>query len=90
MSEKFSEYKWVNFVPDVVFHMRERDDSIGGDNPFRWVRKTTLDLFAGKKVLIFGLPVHLLPRAPMNNYLPSNACMMSSRSLVLKRFGVRL
>ena len=27
-----------NYIPDVVFHMRERDEAIGGDNPFKWVQ----------------------------------------------------
>ena len=83
MTEKFSEYKWVNFVPDVVFHMRERDDSIGGDNPFRWVRKTTLDLFAGKKVLVFGLPGAFTPTCT-NEQLPTFERMYDE----FKEFGV--
>lgn len=56
-------------LPDVVFHMRERDESIGGDNPFKWVRKTTQELFAGKKVIIFGLPGAFTPTCS-NNQLP--------------------
>ena len=43
-------------LPDVTFHMRERDDSIGGNNPYKWVLKQTKDLLAGKRVVIFGLP----------------------------------
>ena len=40
-------------IPDVVFKTRVRDDSISGDNPFRWQDKTSDDYFLGKKVLIF-------------------------------------
>jgi peroxiredoxin len=58
-----------NLLPDVVFHMRERDDSIGGDNPFKWVRKTTSELFAGKTVVIFGLPGAFTPTCS-NSQLP--------------------
>ena len=48
-------------IPDTTFYMRERDESIGGDNPFKWVVKTSKDLFAGKRVLIFGLPGAFTP-----------------------------
>ena len=60
-------YDW--YLPDVVFHMRERDESIGGDNPFKWVRNTTNDLFADKKVVIFGLPGAFTPTCS-NSQLP--------------------
>jgi len=50
--------------------MRERDESIGGDNPFKWVYKTTKDLFAGKKVVIFGLPGAFTPTCS-NSQLPN-------------------
>jgi peroxiredoxin len=46
-------------IPDITFHYREGDAApgdggcaIGGE----WVRKTTTDLFAGKRVLVFSLP----------------------------------
>lgn len=48
-------------IPDTTFYMRERDESVGGDNPFKWVTKTAKELFAGKKVLIFGLPGAFTP-----------------------------
>jgi len=57
------------YIPDVVFHMRERDEAIGGDNPFKWVRKTTSELMAGKKVVIFGLPGAYTPTCS-NSQLP--------------------
>ena len=41
-------------VPDVVFKTRVRDESIGGENPFRWQDMTTDDYFAGKRVLELG------------------------------------
>jgi peroxiredoxin len=43
-------------VPDVVFKTRVRDESIGGDNPFRWQDVTTDDIFKGKKIVVFSLP----------------------------------
>ena len=56
-------------LPDVMFYMRERDESIGGENPYKWVYKTTKDLFTGKKVLIIGLPGAFTPTCS-NNQLP--------------------
>ncbi len=48
-------------VPDVVFKTRVRDESVGGPNPFRWQDRTTQDLFAGKRVVVFSLPGAFTP-----------------------------
>lgn len=48
-------------VPNVTFKTRVRDESIGGDNPFRWQDKTTDDYFAGKRVVLFSLPGAFTP-----------------------------
>jgi len=48
-------------LPQVTFHTRVRDDSIGGDNPFKWEDKTTADYFAGKRVVLFSLPGAFTP-----------------------------
>jgi len=56
-------------LPDVTFYMRERDESIGGENPYKWVYKTTKDLFADKCVLIIGLPGAFTPTCS-NSQLP--------------------
>ena len=44
------------YVPDVTFKCRVRDESIGGDNPFRWQDRKTIEYFGGKRVLVFSLP----------------------------------
>ncbi|WP_353932281.1 peroxiredoxin [Okeanomitos corallinicola TIOX110] len=51
----------IETVPDVVFKTRVRDESIGGPNPFRWEDRTTVDLFAGKRVVVFSLPGAFTP-----------------------------
>ncbi|CCE22838.1 peroxiredoxin [Methylotuvimicrobium alcaliphilum] len=43
-------------VPNIVFKTRVRDESIGGDNPFRWQDVSSDDIFKGKKVVLFSLP----------------------------------
>lgn len=48
-------------VPHVVFKTRVRDESIGGENPFKWQDTTTEDIFAGKRVVVFSLPGAFTP-----------------------------
>ena len=36
-------------VPNVVFKTRVRDESIGGENPFRWHDITSADIFLARK-----------------------------------------
>lgn len=56
-----SQLKEGDKVPDVVFKTRVRDESIGGENPFRWQDLTTDDIFKGKKVVVFSLPGAFTP-----------------------------
>jgi peroxiredoxin len=48
-------------VPDVTFKTRVRDESLGGDNPFRWQDVTSNDVFKGKNVIIVALPGAFTP-----------------------------
>jgi peroxiredoxin len=48
-------------VPNVTFKTRVRDESIGGDNPFKWYDLTSKELFGGKKVVVFALPGAFTP-----------------------------
>jgi len=51
----------VSTVPNVVFKTRVRDESIGGQNPFRWQDVSTADVFKGKKIVIVALPGAFTP-----------------------------
>ncbi len=48
-------------VPDVVFKTRVRDESVGGENPYRWQDATTDEIFKGKKLVVFSLPGAFTP-----------------------------
>ena len=48
-------------VPEVTFKTRVRDESIGGDNPYRWQDVTSGELFKGKRVVVFALPGAFTP-----------------------------
>ena len=50
-----------NAVPQVTFKTRVRDESVGGENPFRWQDLTTDEIFKGKKVVVFALPGAFTP-----------------------------
>ena len=51
----------IKFLPKVNFKVRVRDESIGGDNPFKWLTKSTDDFFNNKKVILFSLPGAFTP-----------------------------
>ena len=51
----------IKTLPNVNFNVRVRDDSIKGDNPFKWEKKSTNDYFANKKVILFSLPGAFTP-----------------------------
>ena len=63
-SRNFPEY-----VPDVVFKTRVRDESIGGENPFRWEEVSTDDIFKGRKVIVVALPGAFTPTCS-SSHLP--------------------
>ena len=37
-------------IPQVTLKTRVRDESVDGENPFRWQDVNTKDLFAGKRI----------------------------------------
>ena len=48
-------------VPNVIFKTRIRDESISGDNPYRWKNMSSNDYFSGKRIILFSLPGAFTP-----------------------------
>lgn len=51
----------INKIPSVKFNVRVRDESIQGDNPFKWITKSSEDYFSNKKSILFSLPGAFTP-----------------------------
>ena len=48
-------------VPDVIFKTRVRDESVGGENPFKWQDVSSDEVFKNKRVVVFALPGAFTP-----------------------------
>ncbi len=57
-------------LPEITFYVRVRDESIGGENPYKWETRTTSDYFSGKRTILFALPGAFTPTCS-NQQLPS-------------------
>jgi thioredoxin-dependent peroxiredoxin len=94
----------IDQVPDVVFKTRVRDESIGGENPFKWQDVTTKDIFAGKKVVVFSLPGAFTPTCS-STHLPGYEaayaemkglgvdevyCLSVNDAFVMYQWGIKL
>ncbi len=56
-------------VPDVCLKTRVRDESVDGENPFRWQDVMTGDLFREGRQIVFSLPGAFTPTCS-NRQLP--------------------
>lgn len=70
-------------VPDVVFKTRVRDESVEGENPFRWQDLSSSDIFKGKKIVLFALPGAYTPTCS-NTHAPG----YESRYDEMKTMGI--
>lgn len=57
MSEKDIEFT----IPDVVFKTRVKDESVEGENPYKWKDVNSRELFKDKKSLVVALPGAFTP-----------------------------
>ena len=48
-------------IPQANFQMRTRDESIDGDNPYRWENASSNSIFVGERVIVFALPGAFTP-----------------------------
>ncbi|MBB4077123.1 peroxiredoxin [Bartonella fuyuanensis] len=48
-------------VPNVTFHTRVHDETITGNNPYRWQEVNSNTYFKGKRVILFALPGAFTP-----------------------------
>lgn len=51
----------MNHVPQITFYTRVRDESLGGENPFKWELIGTDKIFKNKRVVVFSLPGAFTP-----------------------------
>ena len=59
--------KKTGTLPNVTFHFRERLPDVREENPFRWVQKSSEALFAGRTVIIVGVPGAFAPICTANH-----------------------
>merc|ERR1739848_208631 len=75
--------------PATNFRVRVRDESIVGDNPFKWATVTSDDYFKGKRVVLFSLPGAFTPTCSTYQ-LPNfekNYCMSVNDSFVMNQWA---
>ncbi len=70
-------------VPEVTFKTRVRDESVGGDNPFRWQDLKSSDVFKSRKVVVLALPGAFTPTCS-STHLPG----FEKKYQELRDFGI--
>ena len=75
-------------IPYVEFQTRVRDESIKGDNPFKWEVKNTNDFFSNKRCVLFSSRSSSLQHVQHFSYLISISFMQILNHLVLTKYIV--
>lgn len=70
-------------IPEVIFKTRVRDESLGGDNPYRWQDVTSNEIFKDKKIILFSLPGAFTPTCS-STHLPGYEAKYDK----LKKLGI--
>ncbi|PIO08006.1 peroxiredoxin [Candidatus Pacearchaeota archaeon CG10_big_fil_rev_8_21_14_0_10_34_12] len=55
-------------VPSVVFKTRVKDESIYGENPFKWQDVSSDEIFKGKRIVVFALPGAFTPTCSSTHF----------------------
>lgn len=71
-------------VPSVIFKTRVRDESLGGENPYRWQDVLSDELFKDKNVVVFALPGAFTPTCS-STHLPGYEAAYQD----IKKLGVQ-
>jgi len=94
----------VSVVPPITFKARVRDESIGGPNPFKFKDVSTIELFKGKRVVLFALPGAFTPTCS-TTHLPKYVerydeligfgidevyCLSVNDAFVMRQWGIHL
>ena len=61
VSEDMIEGMEGNYIPTMKFPIRVRDETVEGDNPYRWDKFDLVKQFKGKRVVVFSLPGAFTP-----------------------------
>lgn len=70
-------------IPNVTFHTRVRNDTLGGANPYEWKAVSSEEIFGGRRIVLFALPGAFTP-ACSDTHLPGYEKLYDD----FKRLGV--